>query len=90
MDKKKLRTGLGATPPDLTVIVARAAPITCDGYMRGFYCDESRPTGLEQPGVRQGWHAAHPVEWQERAASETVRTRKATKSTSSCWSSRVR
>ena len=75
--QKEAGTGPGATPPDLTVIVSRfaAADYLYRLYAR-FYRDESRPTGWNKPGVRQGWHAAHPV-GMARASSvwETVKNK---------------
>ncbi|AQR65576.1 cytochrome c1 [Aquaspirillum sp. LM1] len=45
MDKKEAKDWFGAIPPDLTVIARSRGADYLYGYMRGFYRDETRPTG---------------------------------------------
>lgn len=45
MDKKDAKQWFGATPPDLSLIARSRGADYLYGYLRGFYRDESRPTG---------------------------------------------
>lgn len=45
MDKKDAKTWFGATPPDLSVIARSRGADYLYGYLRGFYRDDTRPTG---------------------------------------------
>ncbi|MFC3531874.1 cytochrome c1 [Vogesella facilis] len=45
MDKKDAKAWFGATPPDLSVIARSRGADYLYGYLRGFYRDDSRPTG---------------------------------------------
>lgn len=45
LDKKEAKAFFGATPPDLTVIARARGADWLYTYLRGFYKDESRPTG---------------------------------------------
>jgi len=45
MDKKDAKAWFGATPPDLSVIARSRGADWLYTYLRGFYRDESRPTG---------------------------------------------
>lgn len=45
MNKKDAKSFFGATPPDLTVIARARGADWLYTYLRGFYKDESRPTG---------------------------------------------
>ena len=45
MGKKEAKEWFGATPPDLTVISRSRSPDWLYTYLRGFYRDDSRPTG---------------------------------------------
>ncbi|OIQ78643.1 cytochrome c1 precursor [mine drainage metagenome] len=45
MDKKEAKTWFGATPPDLSVIARARGADWLYTYLRGFYRDETRPTG---------------------------------------------
>ena len=47
MDPKDAAKWLGAPPPDLTLIARSKVPDYLYAYMRGFYKDPTRPTGLE-------------------------------------------
>lgn len=45
MDKKDAKGWFGATPPDLSVIARSRGADYLYGYLRGFYRDDTRPTG---------------------------------------------
>lgn len=45
MNKKDGKVWFGATPPDLSVIARSRGADYLYGYLRGFYRDQSRPTG---------------------------------------------
>jgi Cytochrome c1 len=45
LNKKEAKAFFGATPPDLTVIARARGADWLYTYLRGFYKDESRPTG---------------------------------------------
>ena len=45
MGKKEAKQWFGATPPDLTVVSRSRSPDWLYSYLRGFYRDDSRPTG---------------------------------------------
>ncbi|MEQ6292401.1 cytochrome c1 [Vogesella sp. GCM10023246] len=45
MDKKDAKAWFGATPPDLSVIARSRGADYLYGYLRGFYRDDTRPTG---------------------------------------------
>jgi len=45
MSKKDAKAWLGAAPPDLSVIARSRGPDWLYTYLRGFYRDDSRPTG---------------------------------------------
>ncbi|HEY7987151.1 MAG TPA: cytochrome c1 [Methylophilaceae bacterium] len=45
MDKKEAKDWFGATPPDLSVIARARGADWLYAYMRGFYRDDTRPTG---------------------------------------------
>ncbi|MDC7706289.1 cytochrome c1 [Vogesella indigofera] len=45
MDKKDAKVWFGAIPPDLSVIARSRGADYLYGYLRGFYRDETRPTG---------------------------------------------
>ena len=45
MDKKDAKVWFGAVPPDLSVIARSRGADYLYGYLRGFYRDETRPTG---------------------------------------------
>jgi ubiquinol-cytochrome c reductase cytochrome c1 subunit len=45
MDKKEAKKWFGATPPDLSVIARARGADWLYTYLRGFYRDETRPTG---------------------------------------------
>lgn len=45
MDKNEAKKWFGATPPDLTVIARSRGADWLYTYLRGFYRDETRPTG---------------------------------------------
>lgn len=45
VDKKEAKTWFGATPPDLSVIARARGADWLYTYLRGFYKDDTRPTG---------------------------------------------
>ncbi|SCK09283.1 cytochrome c1 [Vogesella sp. LIG4] len=45
MDKKDAKAWFGATPPDLSIIARSRGADYLYGYLRGFYRDDTRPTG---------------------------------------------
>ncbi|MEC5206217.1 cytochrome c1 [Vogesella urethralis] len=45
MDKKDAKQWFGATPPDLSLIARSRGADYLYGYLRGFYRDDTRPTG---------------------------------------------
>jgi len=46
MDSSKSKAWFGATPPDLTLVARARSPEWLYTYLRNFYVDESRPTGV--------------------------------------------
>lgn len=46
MDSRKSKAWFGATPPDLTLVARARSPEWLYTYLRNFYVDESRPTGV--------------------------------------------
>ncbi|GMG86619.1 ubiquinol-cytochrome c reductase [Biformimicrobium ophioploci] len=46
MDPKESKAWFGATPPDLTLSARSRSPEWLYTYLRGFYRDDSRPTGV--------------------------------------------
>ncbi len=46
MDSRKSKAWFGATPPDLTLVARARSPEWLYTYLRNFYVDETRPTGV--------------------------------------------
>jgi ubiquinol-cytochrome c reductase cytochrome b subunit len=46
MQPKQSKTWFGATPPDLTLVARSRSPEWLYTYLRNFYADDSRPTGV--------------------------------------------
>lgn len=74
MNKKEAKTWFGATPPDLSVITRSRGADWVYTYLRGFYRDDSRPTGwnntvFDKVGMP---HVLHDLQGQMAPVYKTV------------------
>lgn len=76
MDKKDAKQWFGATPPDLSLIARSRGADYLYGYLRGFYRDETRPTGwnnqvfdkVGMPHILWEWQGEQVLETTKNAA----------------------
>lgn len=87
MDKKDAKGWFGATPPDLSLIARSRGADYLYGYLRGFYRDETRPTGwnnlvfdkVGMPHIMWQWQGEQVLETSKGADGKEEHTLKLVK-----------